>query len=447
MSAPIYENLINYHNQNRISFAMPGHKGTRGLREGLLECDVTELPKTEDLHAMTKGVEESNRLLAELYGSDKSYIMTSGSTGCIQVMLSSVLKRGDTLLCTSDCHMSVINTCAIMGYKIKIAPKVINAEFNIPSGEAELEIDDSIKAVLVTSPNYYGITCDIEGLAKICHEKGIPLLVDEAHGAHFVVSDMLPESAIELGADAVCHSAHKTLNALTGAAYLHVKGSLIDKKRIERAISMFETSSPSYAIAASADTAREDIESEKKWEAIISLVRCFKFNIQYKTKIKPLINNDFSRLVLSFREYETTGFEVLKLLAEEYNIDIEMADMENIVMIVTPPNTNEEIDALFDALVKICEGLKERKERNAYVMPPVPDLINPEEAFFKESESVSLDLAKDKVSAVTVTVYPPGVPVIYQGATISEEMLEYIENIKNAGGKICGMDNGIEVIK
>ncbi|MDD6485050.1 MAG: aminotransferase class I/II-fold pyridoxal phosphate-dependent enzyme [Clostridiales bacterium] len=452
MSAPIYENLIRYSEENRISFAMPGHKGGAGLREGLIKCDVTELGKTEDLHGKSEGVKKARRLLSELYHSRDSFILTSGSTACIQAMIFSTLKRGDVLLCFSDCHMSVINACALLGCGMRIVQRELDLDFHIPKGTPEIEdildSDSRIRAVLVTSPNYYGMTCDIERLSEVCHERNIPLLVDEAHGAHFIVSDMLPKSAAELGADLVCQSAHKTLNALTGAAYLHASGPLADLGRLEKAVSMIETSSPSYVIAASADTAREDLESEKKWEAIISLVRCFKFNIQYKTKIKPLINDDFTRLVLNFAAYDTTGFEIERILSEEYGIDIEAADLDNIVMIVTPPNTNEDIDALFDALVKISGTLSPRKtERDFPALPKYSGELDPQKAFFSECEKVPFSQSAGKISAATVTVYPPGVPIIYAGGEISEEMLSYIGAVKAAGGKITGADDMIEVVK
>lgn len=449
MSAPLYERLMNYHNQNRISFAMPGHKNGRGIKNELISCDVTELDATENLHHPREFITESKQLLSKLYNSEESYILTCGSTAGIQAMIAACVKRGGTLLAAADCHMSVINACALLGIKLKFIPREIDGEFMTSKRLFVIEeFIDGADAVIITSPTYYGLCSDIETISRSCHNRGIPLLVDEAHGAHFASDSRFPENAITLGADITVNSAHKTLNALTGAAYLHFKSDMVNKNRLEKALTMFQTSSPSYVIAASADLAREEIERGGRNETIEKCEK-FKNRIKDSTEIKFLENDDITRLVLNLSAYETTGFEVNNKLSCEFGIDIEMADLVNLVLIATPSNTDEDFDSLYNAILKITSELEKRKEPLKINMPPLFfETVCPSDAFFAETAEVSLWESEGKISAVTVTPYPPGIPVIYAGAKISREQIEYIEYILSAGAEVNGIENGkIEVLK
>ena len=445
---PIYTHLLKYHRKNRIPFAMPGHKNLRALAPDLQLCDVTELAETVDLYNGDEVTNRANELLAERYKSRKSFILTGGSTLGIQVMLSSVLDRGDTLLASSDCHMSVINTCALCGFNIKFADVGFDGEFLVPSRKTDFEIADDIKAVLLTSPNYYGMVKDIRAAAEKCHSAGVPLIVDGAHGAHFIASDRLPCSAEELGADMVCLSAHKTLNALTGAAYLNVCGENIDLKRVKRAVSAFATSSPSYPIAASADIARA-VSEKTDYTLIIDECEEFKNAIRRCTKIKFLDNDDLLRIVMCFSEYEISGFEVNAILSSYYGIDVEAADLLNIIMIVTPWNKHEDFTELFRALREITDGLNERKTIPRLEPPPVTDeVISPSEGWFAKTETVNINKAAHRRSVVNVSAYPPGCPIIVTGGIITREQTEYIAMLKSVNAHIIGLDDDrIEVVK
>lgn len=446
MNTPLYTRLLEYHAKSRISFAMPGHKNGRGLKSNLLECDVTELEETENLHHPREFTAKSKKLLSKLFNSEESFIMTCGSTAGIQAMIAASLNPGQTLLAAANCHMSVINTCALLGIRLKFIPVRTDSDFLIPNGlEAIDKYINGADAVLITSPTYYGLCADIEAAAKICHKHKIPLLVDEAHGAHFAASKRFPMPAIMSGADAVCQSAHKTLNALTGAAFLHIKSKLINRGRLTKALSMFQTSSPSYVIAASADIARAELE-KGGWEEICGICDAFKKRLTQNTNIKILENDDCTRIVLGFGEYDATGFEIESRLSE-YKIDVEMADLLNIVLIVTPSNTAAELDALYDALIDIIKNLKKR-EKNIKILPPpvFEEVISPGKAFFSDTEKVLLDECAGRISAATVTAYPPGIPIIYMGAKITQSQLDYIRYLQEAGAEITGIsDNYIEV--
>ncbi len=445
METPLYTRLIDYHNQNRIFFAMPGHKNGVGLVSELLNCDTTELEKTEDLFHPGEYAKESLELLTKTYKADKSFILTSGSTTAIHTMLCSVLNVGDTLLASADCHMSVVNICALMGIKIRLLPK--EYKNNLPTKTVGiskiLKENPDIKACIVTSPNYYGVCSDISKIAEECHSYGIPLIVDEAHGAHFIASNNLPKTAIEQGADMSCQSAHKTLNALTGAAFLHIKSNLVSPKRVEKTLNMLHSSSPSYMIAASADIARAQLDDGAMWDKTIRMCEDFKTSIKNTTDIEFLENDDTTRLVLCFDNYNILGFDVGKELCENYSIDIEMATMNAIVLIVTPSNTQNELDKLKNALNKILAQTQKRDTKKCIINIEHNEEILPFIAHANKTTEVDIEKSIGKMSGATVTIYPPGIPVLYEGEIIKKEVIEYIKENEKNGALVTGLNDGL----
>ncbi|HIT85573.1 MAG TPA: aminotransferase class V-fold PLP-dependent enzyme [Candidatus Ornithomonoglobus intestinigallinarum] len=436
METPLYSRLMRYNGQNRISFAMPGHKNGRGLPDGLICCDVTELAHTEDLHSPGKAIERSLELLAEKYGADESFILTGGSTLGVHAMIAAALKPGDTLVSFSDCHMSVVNACALFNIRLKFfSPSLDNDGHYAGFDEAELTAAlEGASALIAASPDYYGRSKDIEKLAGICRAHGLPLLVDQAHGAHFAVSDIFPAPAPKCGADCTVMSAHKTLNALTGAAYLHINGNITDKRRIGRAVCALETSSPSYVIAASAETAALTM-SRENWERTALLCDKLKSSVN----LRALKNDDKTRLV--FFTDTVSGFEAEKILADKFGIDIEMADAGSIVLIVTPSNTEKELDALCGALNYIS-SLKKRQRLIIPRVSPPEGVFSPAAGFFSESTETAFENAAGKTAACTVTSYPPGIPVICCGAVITEEAVRSVKELIGAGAKITGLCDG-----
>ncbi|MBQ7574017.1 MAG: aminotransferase class I/II-fold pyridoxal phosphate-dependent enzyme [Clostridia bacterium] len=447
MNTPLYNKLIDYSAKNRISFAMPGHKGN--VIPNLLRLDVTELPQTADLHDETDAVKAANDELSRLYGTQKSYILTSGSTTAILAMLLSCTRPGDTVLVSEDCHMSVINACVLSGASIAVMEKGFDDIFLIPTWTLEFEEYfkkyTNIKAVIITSPSYYGICEDVEKIYEVCKKHNALLLVDEAHGAHFISNPKFPKSAVNF-ADMVCHSAHKTLKALTGAAYLHICSDRVDPQKVRRAINMVETSSPSYPIAVSADIAREMLCHQNR-EACIKKCRELSQKLS-DLGIQVLSNDDPTRLVINFKNFNMTGFYVSDMLSLHYGIDVEMADMLNIVLIVTPYNIDTDFDELYNSLLKII------KTGDIKITVPKIDkvkhntLINPRDAYFSDSFDIDFKNSKGHISRATVVAYPPGTPIIIIGERIGQQQIDLTEKLKLYGAKIQGLnDNKIEVVK
>ena len=431
MDTPIYSRLKAVSGADRVPFAMPGHKNSRGLAGDLVYLDMTELECGVDLLHESDEVKAANSLLRDFYGTRESFILTGGSTLAIRVMLSSVLRPGDTLLASSDCHKSVINTCAICGFRVRVIPVGFDTDMCVPLGIGDPEITEDVKAVLLTSPNYYGVVKDIKRAAEGCQAAGVPLLIDEAHGAHFRASELFPESAVSQGADMVCQSAHKTLNALTGAAYLHITGDGADPARVRKLIKTFASSSPSYPIAASADLARARL-AETDYSGIAAMCRELIVRLERDTYIRVLRNDDITRLVLNFSEYDVTGFCVNKALSENYGIDCEMADLHNIILITTPENSQNDFDRLHAALVDITKKL--RRENNTRIQSPPPATtatLSP--SVFVRTELVSLDRAVGRTAATAVAAYPPGTAIIFPGEIIRRESIDYVRELIAAG--------------
>lgn len=457
MKGEIFRMLKNYKRFKRHSFSMPGHKNGKGLKGEFARFDVTELPDTDSLHNSDGACKLASQNISKIYGADMSIIMVNGSTGGIFTMLAATLKRGDTVLVSRISHMSVINACITLGLKPIFFEHKFYPEFSI-YGEADLEDfsekleENPVKAVLVVSPNYNGIVSDIKKMSAILKGRNIPLLVDEAHGAHFIAVDEFPQNATRLGADMSVLSTHKTLNGLNQSAILNVKSGLVDLKKVKEVASFFQTSSPSYPIAASCENAvLEACEDNSKWVGTLKECGVLKKYLTEKTKIKiPQLSDGFfgidpTRLTLSFSEYNIGGHKIAEILRKDYNIDVEMADSENILLIMTAGNSKKDFRHLKKAMVEICKDLEIRDTKKESIhMPGIKIMSDISDVFYAQGEDVKLEDSVGRISKNTVTVYPPGVPVVITGAEICQDAVSYL---KDCDGEIIGLKDGLICVK
>ena len=451
----LFEHLLSYAKKNRISFAMPGHKGGAGLfdefKKHIAQIDVTELSDTENLHAPKSVIKMAQKKLSDIYGSEESYFLTGGSTEGVHIMLYSAVRKG-RLLVNRNCHRSVINCAVLAGFDLVFIPQELDRGLNCPmppraqAVENILKAEKDIDAVMITSPDYYGHIADIEGIAKVCHSNNLPLLVDEAHGAHFAAYGM-PNGAIKCGADMAVQSAHKTLNALNQAALLHIRSDIINTEKVRSLTTMAATSSPSYPIVASAEMAVEEL-SGKKWLELSDYIKAKKDELSEHLKIiYPIGKTDPARIVFGLGNYNITGYETEDILRERYNIDAEMSDRHNVVCIATPSNTFAEIDALFDAIKEILADRAEFKGRSVE-LPVLPErVMSPRESFWSEHELVPLEKAAGRIARTNIAAYPPGIAVVCYGEVITKEIIDYITHIKELGADIEGLEgNAVSVI-
>lgn len=273
---PLYEALIEFKERGPLSFHVPGHKNglnfpQEAIREfkGILSIDVTELAGLDDLHSPFECIDEAQQLLAEVYNTKRSYFLINGSTVGNLAMILSCCGEHDIVLVQRNCHKSIINGLKLAGANPILDPWIDEA-YNVPVGVRNEIIKNAIgkypnaKALILTHPNYYGMGMDLEASIAFAHAHKIPVLVDEAHGAHLCLGEPFPKSALTYGADIVVHSAHKTLPAMTMGSYLHINSHLVDEDKVTTYLSMLQSSSPSYPIMASLDIARFTMARIKK---------------------------------------------------------------------------------------------------------------------------------------------------------------------------------------
>jgi arginine decarboxylase len=472
-SAPLYQAILDYKNKSAVRFHVPGHKG-RGQESFLSEIsswDVTEIPGLDDLHQPEEAIKASQRLAAEAFCADESFFLVGGSTAGNLALLLTACNPGEEVIVQRNVHKSVINGLVISQAKpVYLAPE-IDEETGLPAGVSLQDLDKALtdhpkaKAVFLTNPSYYGMGKDLRFYAERCHLAGIPLLVDEAHGAHFGFSSKFPSSAIQAGASAAVQSAHKMLSALTMASMLHVRGPGVNRSRLKQVLAMLQSSSPSYPLMASLDLARRyiatsgsaDLEQASKLsEELIHRVEALGIPwlqvVRKSEKSQGFDYIDPLKVTLRTSSLSFHGFR-LKAYLEDHNIYPELADQHHVLLVLSLRSSREDIDRTIRALDSLP---KEEFECNAHVQITAPIfaqevVLTPHEAFYRSSEPVLFELAVGKVSGEMVVPYPPGVSVINPGERIDEQSMIYLRKLQSMGCRFHGtadpMLETIQVIK
>lgn len=472
---PIYNYLRKYAKEEINIFHMPGHKLSRGLPKeltnDLLQLDVTEVEGTDNLHYPEGIIKEAQELAARAFGADRTFFLVNGSTSGIQAAIMSVCTRGQKIIIGRDSHKSVVSGLILAGAEPVFVYPEYNKEFGIHEGISAKSIDDALianpdaSAVLITRPNYYGICSDIETIVDVVHSHGKPLIVDEAHGAHFPFSPLLPYSSNQYNADICIQSAHKTLPAVTQGAYMHVNGARVDIEKIKFNLAMLQTSSPSYIIMTYLDIARELMQTEgrQRLESLIGEINIFKSRIEKISGYKVLSDRDLgintiqdpTRLVLNVKGLGISGFKADSILREQMAVQVEMADYENIVLISTIADKMLVFESLYESLINLAQlpfdgacNMKTEKLHEFITQQKSEEItseMSPYEAYAAQKESVELKLSQGRTCAGIITPYPPGIPVLYPGEIIDRSKIDYIETIISLGGKVNGIGNNISV--
>ena len=255
----LIDDLEEYAHSDYYPFHMPGHKRKSLAFPNPYEIDITEIDGFDNLHHATGMIKEAEVRGAELYHSKRCFFLVNGSTCGLLAAISAATRRGDKVLVARNCHKAVYHALYMNELQAEylypsITKNGIQGQITAEQVQESLYENPDAVAVILTSPTYEGIVSDVAKIAEVCHEHGIPLIVDEAHGAHFGFGGGFPENAVKLGADAVIMSLHKTLPSFTQTALLHLTSDLIDEKRVERYLSIYETSSPSYIFMAGMDS-------------------------------------------------------------------------------------------------------------------------------------------------------------------------------------------------
>lgn len=463
---PLYDMLKEYYELKPTIFHMPGHKMGSTVEQyygDMIKWDVTEIPMTDNLHNPKGAILKAQELAAKVFGADKTFFLVNGSTCGVHAMLLATCKKGDKVVVGRDCHKSVFNILMYIGVKVVFVNPQYNDEFGICEGYTQdavahvLDQNNDAVVVLVTSPNYYGMCSQIEEIADVVHKHGCVLIVDEAHGAHLGFCDRLPESALSQGADMVVQSAHKTLPALTQAAYLHIREDRIDGLRIQRILSVIETTSPSFILMASLDIARHimEQEGEARINYVCDIIDKLEDRLSLIDGIKVLHDegnrlHDKTRLVINVGKLGVSGYFVADVLAKKYNIHVEMADMYNIVCIVTVCDTRGALDELACAMEDIARRCKAKDFRHISIPSILSDgrVIELVDVVDSKHYWVPMDNAVGCVSYNMIVPYPPGVPVVIAGQVITKEHIEYLKNLYEQKAVIDGVEDGnVQIIE
>ncbi|MGI6084012.1 MAG: aminotransferase class I/II-fold pyridoxal phosphate-dependent enzyme [Acetivibrionales bacterium] len=466
---PIYEMLKAYSEKNPLPFHMPGHLLGRGLIGEMTiagSLDITEIPGSDCLHEPHGVIMEAQERAAACFGADYSLFLVNGSTSGIQAMIQATVKPGGKLILGRDSHVSVLNTLAqINGEPIFLFPR-IDKKSGIPLGVTAkdlaktIEANPDAQAILITRPGYYGTAAPLDDIAKLAKLKKIPLLVDEAHGAHFCFYEEFPKPAIALGADLCVQSLHKTLPALTQSAIIHgINNGLVERNIIEKTVSMVQTTSPSYLLMSSIDIARNIMENKGReiYRDLKHIIENFNTALDKHTCIKRAacdyrnFETDFSRIVLCFESTKLSGFEAERILRTRFGIVAEMADLSNIVLIATPFHSPYDFDKLLEALKLIseefCGGAAER-ELPLWPCSTSQRVVPLRQALFGNGEEIPINKAVGKVSGAYITPYPPGIPLIIPGEIITKEIADYVNILIRKKCPVHGInDKKIKVLK
>ncbi|MBW4486058.1 MAG: aminotransferase class I/II-fold pyridoxal phosphate-dependent enzyme [Tildeniella torsiva UHER 1998/13D] len=483
---PILSTLQSSSRRPHAAFYSPGHKRGQGasprLRELLgaaaLAADLPELPELDNLFAPEGVIREAQALAAEAFGADHTYFLANGSTCGLEAAILATCGPGEKIIVPRNAHRSVIAGLVLSGaMPIFVAPEY-SPEVGLALGVKAEDVAVALahhpdsRAVLLVSPTYHGICSDVGAIASLAHHHSIPLLIDEAHGPHFAFHSDLPTPALALGADLVVQSTHKVLGALSQAAMLHTRGTRIDRDRLQAALQLTQSTSPNSLLLASLDAARHQMATDGK----ALLANTLALAQQMRTELatipglrmidKPAVTAfssvsdlDLTRLTVDVLGLGITGLEADEILHEELGVTVELPELRQLTLIISLGNTvadGQRCIAGLRSLSKRCapQSLSKRCAEQHSTVATIAQSgvldsanpsftlpqISPREAFFAATETVGAEAALGRISADTISAYPPGIPAIVAGEVIVEGAIAHLTAIKQQGGYITGGD-------
>jgi arginine decarboxylase len=483
--APLVEMLKNLSISQNAAFYAPGHKKGRGIPKNLVNllgkdvfrADLPELPELDNLFAPESVIAEAQQLAAELFGAENTYFLVNGSTCGIIASIMATCNVGDKIILPRNIHQSAVSGLILSGaVPIFIDPeydRALDLNYSITPEALKLALQQhpDAKAVMLLYPTYQGVCGDIRAIVSLTQEYNIPLVVDEAHGAHFSFHKDLPLSALAAGADVAIQSTHKVLGAMTQASMLHLCGGRVDRSRLEKALQLVQSTSPSYVLLASLDAARQQMamEGEGLMRRTLDLAAVARDKIACIDGLSVLealeiphngfFNLDKTRLTVNVSQLGITGYEADEILHQELGVTAELPLLNHLTFIISLGNTIEDIDKLISAFTILssrhyCKKIEESEKKSLKRLlqkPSSQGSISPRNAFFAPKETVRLSDSIGCISAETICPYPPGIPVIMLGEIISQEAIEYLQMVLFRGGVLTGCSSSsletIEVIR
>lgn len=474
ISMPLIEAMLQYKSEDVYPLHTPGHKGGRGMQRllrqelgGSVQMDVSLMSELDDIHEPETYIKEAQELAAHTYGSDACFWAVNGTSQAIHAMLLTALNPGEKLLLPRNAHRSVAGGLVLGGIEAVYLQPEYQPEFGIQMQvtvqqiETALAQDSKIKAVLLTSPNYYGVAADVRAIADCCHAHNAVLLVDEAHGPHLGFSELLPPSALQCGADACTQSTHKILGAMTQCSMLHVQGERLDLQRAADVMSILTTTSPNYLLMASLDAARAQVQVYGKEMAASA--------VQAAAKLRSLcaaysglrvmetadcggLQLDSTKVTVNFAAWGYSGVEVGELFREA-RVAVELVDAYNVLFLVTYADVTTDYDEALARIAAVLDKMQAQKRAPlqlaaAAKVPQTQAVLPLRDVFYRAKKAVPLAQAAGKICGEQVSFYPPGIPVLLPGELVTEEIIAYCRAQKELGLPVSGpADSSLQTIR
>lgn len=421
----MYKELIDLKTSDEYPLHMPGHKRCKGFGqlEDAVDIDITEIIGYDDLYDPTGIIKEALDRATRIYNTKQTYFLVNGSTVGILTAIFAATNDAGNILMARNCHKSVYHGAEIRNLKADyIDPDQKDGIFaSIKPEQVRTCLNEKkYDAVIITSPTYEGTVSDIKEIADICHSFNTPLIVDEAHGAHFIFSDRFPESAVRY-ADVVVQSTHKTLPALTQTGLLHYNSGIVEKDMVEKYLQIFQTSSPSYVLMSSIDECLKSLEEkkEKPWDYFFDNLMIFTDKVSKLKHLKLIATDDACKVVISTKNTSINGPMLQKELLEKYHLQLEMASATYVIAILSCNDTKDGLERFAKALLDIDSKLTDENINKA-------DKCNINHLLHTKSKDY-------------IYIYPPGIPIAVPGQEISEKMLDTISEYLDAGLKVRGL--------
>ncbi|XRG79589.1 aminotransferase class I/II-fold pyridoxal phosphate-dependent enzyme [Rossellomorea sp. GAMAL-10_SWC] len=470
IETPLFSSLLEHAKKNPIQFHIPGHKKGNGMDptfrefigDNALSIDLINIAPLDDLHHPKGKIKQAQDLAAKAFGADHTFFSVQGTSGAIMTMVMSVCGPGDKIIVPRNVHKSVLSAIIFSGATPIFVHPEIDSELGISHGITTNAVKEAIltnpdaKAVLVINPTYFGFVADLKSIVELAHSHGLAVLVDEAHGVHIHFHNELPISAMQAGADMAATSVHKLGGSMTQSSILNVREGIVNVHRVQSVLSMLTTTSTSYLLLASLDVARKRLATVGE-ELLTNTIRlannarnkinsinglyCPGYDLVGK---EATFNFDPTKILVSVKKLGITGHDVEVWLRERFNIEVEMSDLYNVLCILTPGDSEEDIQQLIHALeVLVTEfDISERNTNLNVEIPTIPNLaVSPRDAFYSATESVPLEDSVGRIIAEFVMVYPPGIPIFLPGEEITLENLVYIKKNIEAGLPVQGPED------
>ncbi len=482
--APLFETLDRYAQSGIYPLHTPGHKGGQFADADLaallgprgLALDLPGMTATDNTFHPTGCVREAQALAADLVGAQESFFLAAGSTLGVATALMAAVPPGATIALPRNIHRSVVAGLVLSGarprfMKHDVLPECGALGVSVEELARALEAKPQAAAVLLTRPSYYGVARDLSEHVALCRSRGVPLIVDEAHGGHFqFLPPGSPEPALAAGADIVVQSWHKTVGSLVGSAMLHVgHDSPVEPTQVRDALNFLQTTSPSYLLMASLDLVRrrmardgkrlfaEAVDDAQRLEQEIERLPGLRV---FRPEGDPRLadhKRDPLRLVVNVAGTGWTGYEFEKYLRTEFQVEDEMSDWSSVVYILSPQDDPAARGRLLTGLKSISESpkssgsgtprLADADLRNL-MQPTIPPLaMLPRDAALAPKLSISLAGAAGQVCAEMVMFYPPGIPLLMPGETITDEAIEVCGQLLAAGAHPYASDTSLATVR